>query len=148
MAINSTAVSGTLTRDAELRQTSSGFAVCTLIIAVNESVKNKNSGEWEERANYFEAVLLGKRAEKLSQYLTKGTKVAIQGKLKQERWETDGQKRSKVTITIDQIELMGGKQQPKPQQQQANQQQQFPPSEITVYDEDIPFSSSAMTENW
>jgi len=141
MSINRVMISGNMTRDAELRQTAGGMQVLAFGVAVNERVQNRQSGQWEDRANFVDCTMFGKRAEAVAQYLAKGTKVAIEGKLRYSSWERDGQKRSKLEVIVDEIEFMSGRQQPpqqqQPQQQQPQQQRQQPPS--SVYDEDIPF---------
>ena len=106
--INSVTIVGRLTKDAELKYTNSGSAVTSGSIAVNRS--KKNGDNWEEEANFFEFSLWGRRGESLNQYLTKGTRIAVSGELRQDRWEQDGQKRSKVTINANNIQLLGSPQ--------------------------------------
>lgn len=104
--INRVFLVGRLTRDAELRFTTAGTPVAKFSIAVN---RNKKTGEqWEEEVNYFDIVLWGKTAEALSKYLVKGKQVAIDGELRQSRWEQDGQSRSRVEIHASGIQLLGG----------------------------------------
>ena len=105
--INRVIIIGRITRDAELKYTNSGLAVSSFSIAVNLSVKNGDT--WDDEASFFDTSLFGKRAEGLNQYLLKGQQVAIEGKLKQDRWEQDGNKRSKVKIFCGNIQLLGGK---------------------------------------
>jgi single-stranded DNA-binding protein len=81
MSINRVMISGNLTRDAELRSTTGGTAVLNLGVAVNDRRKNQQTGEWEDYANFIDCVMFGTRADALAQYLQKGTKVAIEGKL-------------------------------------------------------------------
>jgi single-strand DNA-binding protein len=104
--INRVFLVGRLTRDAELRFTSGGMPVAKFSIAVNRS--KKNGDQWEEEVSYFDIVLWGKVAEALSKYLAKGKQVAIDGELRQNRWEQDGQPRSKVEIHATNIQLLGG----------------------------------------
>lgn len=104
---NSVTLVGRLTRDAELRYSQSGSAVASLSIAVNRS--RKQGDQWISEANFFDVSLFGKSAEALKQYLTKGKQIAIQGELKQDRWEKDGQKFSKVQIIANNIQLLGGR---------------------------------------
>ena len=107
MSINRVVISGNLTRDPELRQTAGGMAILKMGIAVNDRRKNSQSGEWEDVPNFFDVVLFGARGESLSRFLNKGSKVAIEGKLRWSQWETpDGDKRSKVEIVADDIEFM------------------------------------------
>lgn len=106
MSINRVHISGNLTRDGELRQTSSGTATLRLGVAVNDRRKNQSTGEWEDYPNYIDCVMFGTRATSLERYMRKGTKVAVEGKLRQSSWEKDGQKRSKVEVIVDEIEFM------------------------------------------
>lgn len=136
MAINKVIISGNLTREPELRYTNAGTAILAFGIAVNEKVKNSQTGEWEDRPNFIDCNMWGKRAEAVSKYLVKGAKVAIEGRLRFNQWEKDGQKRSKLDVTVDEIEFMsrseaaggaapaqagGYYQAPQPQPQQAPQ---------------------------
>ena len=104
--INSVTLVGRLTRDAELRYTNSGYAVCKFAIAINR--RRKVGDQWEDEANFFDIVLWGKQAESLNQYLVKGKQVGIDGELRQSRWEQDGQPRSRVEISANNIQLLGG----------------------------------------
>lgn len=104
--MNNVTLIGNLVRDMELKYTGGGTAIGKMSIAVNE--RRKQGEEWVDQAHFFDMVLWGKRAEALAQYLLKGKKVGIQGRLQQQRWETDGQTRSKVEIVVEDIELLGG----------------------------------------
>nr|DAZ00129.1 MAG TPA: Single strand binding protein [Caudoviricetes sp.] len=110
MSINRVAISGNLTRDPELRQTAGGMAILGFGVAVNDRHKNQQTGEWEDYPNFIDCAMFGSRAEKLQPYLAKGTKVAIDGKLRWSQWERDGQKRSKVEVIVDEIEFMSRQQ--------------------------------------
>lgn len=104
--INKVILVGRLTRDAELKYTNSGLAVCKFSLAVN---RRKRSGDqWEDEANFFDVTLWGKQGEALNQYLSKGKQIAVEGELRQSRWEQDGQKRSKVEVAANNIQLLGG----------------------------------------
>jgi len=105
--INSVTIVGRLTRDAELKMTAGGTACAKFSIAVNR--RKKQGDSWVDEASFFDAVLWGKLAEAMQQYLTKGKQVAIQGELRQSRWEQEGQKRSRVEINVDNLQLLGGK---------------------------------------
>ena len=100
-SINTVAVSGNLVADCT-KCKAGDTPVINFIIAVDERRKGKG-GEWESYPNYIECALFGARAKALSDALTKGVKVYVQGKLHQSRWEKDGQNRSKVTVTVDEI---------------------------------------------
>jgi len=104
--INHVVLVGRLTRDAELKYTSGGSAVCKFSIAINR--RRKNGEEWVEEAHYFDIVLWGRQGEALNQYLVKGKQVAVEGELRQNRWEQDGQSRSKIEIIANNIQLLGG----------------------------------------
>ena len=135
MSINCVSISGNLTRDPELRATAGGTEVLQFGVAVNERVKNPQTGEWEDRPNFVDCVMFGKRAASVSRFLSKGSKVAVSGRLRYSSWETqDGSKRSKLEVVADEIEFMSQGNQPNHQRQTATQ---VPQPE--VYDEDIPF---------
>ena len=142
MSINRVCISGNLTRDPELKALPSGTSVLELGVAVNDRRKNAN-GEWEDVPNFVDCSLFGKRAESLSKYLGKGQKVTIAGKLHYSSWEKDGQRRSKLTVIVDEVEFMSRKE----NGSQSDSQAPIPSSKPTkaqapateVYDEDIPF---------
>ncbi len=104
--LNHVMIIGRLTRDAEFKYITSGNAVCKFSVAVNYG--RKNGDQWVEEANFFDVVLWGKPAETLNQYLLKGKQVAVDGELRQNRWEQEGQNRSKVEIIAKNIQLLGG----------------------------------------
>ena len=108
--INEVILIGRLTRDAELKHTNAGLAVSNFSIAVNR--QKKNGDNYEDKVCFFDMALFGKRAESLNQYLTKGQQVGIEGSLDQQRWEQDGKKRSKINIVVDDIQLLGGRNNP------------------------------------
>jgi single-strand DNA-binding protein len=139
MSINKVLISGNLTRDPELRSTASGMPVLGLGVAVNDRRKNQSTGEWEDYPNFIDCTMFGSRAESVSNYLAKGSKVAIEGKLRWSQWERDGQKRSKIEVIIDEIEFLTARDSSAPVVS-ARRETEIPPApEITVYDEDIPF---------
>lgn len=107
--INTVTLTGNLTRDPELRSLPTGTSVCELGIAVNESVKNPQTGEWEERANFFDVTVWGRQGETCARFLSKGRPVAISGRLRWESWEQDGQKRSKVKVVANAVQFLGGR---------------------------------------
>ena len=109
MSINRVVISGNLTRDPELRATAGGTSVLGFGVAVNDRRKNQQTGEWEDYPNFIDCTMFGARAESLSRYLTKGTKVAIEGKLRWSQWEREGQKRSKIEVIVDELEFMSSR---------------------------------------
>lgn len=113
MSINRVMISGNLTRDAEIRSTQSGMAILGFGVAVNDRRKNQQTGQWEDYPNFVDCTLFGTRGEKLAQYLAKGSKVAIEGKLRYRSWndQQTGQKRSALEVVVDELEFMSGQQQ-------------------------------------
>ena len=105
--INHVVLVGRLTRDAELKYTASGTPVCKLSLAVNR--RKKVDEQWTEEPNFFEVVIWGKMGEALAQYLVKGKQIGIEGELHQNKWEQEGQPRSKVEIVANNIQLLGSK---------------------------------------
>ena len=124
MSINKVFITGNLTREPELRTTQGGTAVLGFGVAVNDRRKNPSTGDWENVPNYVDCVMFGNRAQSVAQYVGKGSKVAIEGKLRWHSWQDQqtGQNRSKLDVIVDEIEFM------------VRQQPQAP-----VSDEYIPF---------
>ncbi|GHV70213.1 single-stranded DNA-binding protein [Spirochaetia bacterium] len=104
--LNHVVLVGRLTRDAELKYTSGGQAVCKFSIAVNR--RRKNGDQWVEEPSYFDIVLWGRQGEALNQYLLKGKQIGVDGELRQDRWEQDGQNRSRIEIVANNLQLLGG----------------------------------------
>ncbi len=103
-SFNRVILMGNLTRDPELRYNPNGTPVANLSIAVNR--KYKQGDEWKEEVSYFDIVVFGKQAENCGQYLSKGQSVLVDGRLQQRRWESEGQKRSKVEVVAENITFM------------------------------------------
>ena len=103
--INHVVLVGRLTRNAELKYTNNGSAVSKFGLAINQ--RRKKDDQWVDEAHFFDIVLWGKTAESLNQYLVKGKQVGIEGQLRQNRWEQDGQARSKVEIFATNVMLLG-----------------------------------------
>jgi single-strand DNA-binding protein len=103
--INVVVISGNLTRDPELRHLDSGTAVCKLRVAVNTRRKTQ-SGEWVDKPNYFDVTVWGGRGESCAEYLNKGSRVTIEGRLDWREWETqEGGKRQAVEIVAGHVEF-------------------------------------------
>jgi single-strand DNA-binding protein len=137
--LNNVTLIGRLTRDADLRHTSGGKAVSNFSLAVNE--RRKAGDQWKDEAGFFDIILWGQLAETLNQYLTKGKQIAVTGRLTQERWEQDGQNRSKVAVTAATVQLLGGTTNDNgntPQKQGAASPPPAPPADDGFAD-DIPF---------
>lgn len=104
--VNYVILIGRLTRDAELKYTTSGLPIASLGLAVNR--RRKNGEQWIDEASFFDVSLFGRSAESLKPYLVKGKQIAVEGELRQDRWEQDGQPRSKVVIAANNVQLLGG----------------------------------------
>jgi single-strand DNA-binding protein len=104
--LNQVVLIGRLTRDAELKYTAGGQAVCKFSIAVNR--RKKVGDQWEDEASFFDIVLWGKQGESLQTYLVKGKMIGVTGELRQDRWQQDGQNRSKIEVIANYIQLLGG----------------------------------------
>lgn len=106
--VNRVLLTGNLTKDPELRETSTGVSVCELRLAVNAVVKK--DGNYESKPNYFQVNCWGKMGENCAQYLNKGSKVAIDGRLEWQRWESkEGQTNSRVVVVANQVEFLSPK---------------------------------------
>ncbi len=124
MSINRVNISGNLTRDPEIRATAGGTQVMSFGVAVNDRRRNPQTGEWEDYPNFVDCTMFGTRAEALSRFLSKGMKVAIEGKLRYSSWERDGQRRSKLEVIVDEIEFLSSRNQQGGGYQQGGYQQQ------------------------
>lgn len=132
MSVNRVTISGNLTRDPELRATPGGTQVLSFGVAVNDRRKNQQTGQWEDQPNFIDCTLFGNRAEALSRILRKGMKVAVEGRLRQSRWQDrqTGQNRSKIEVIPDEVDLMqqaGGQQAPQYQQPAPQYAPQYAP---------------------
>lgn len=109
--INVVVITGNLTKDPDLRHTGGGTAVCELRVAVNSRRKNGQTGEWEDKPNYFDVVVWGAQGENCATYLSKGRPVAVEGRLDWSEWEAkDGSgKRQKVQIVANAVQFLGSR---------------------------------------
>lgn len=99
---------GNVTRDIDIKYLQNGMAVTELGLAVNDRRKNQQ-GEWVEETTFVDVTLWGRTAEVAGEYLSKGSPVFIEGRLKLDTWETDGQKRSKLRVVGEKMQLLGGR---------------------------------------
>lgn len=97
---------GNMTRDVELRYTQGGTAVTDIGLAVNDRRKSQ-TGEWVDETTFVDVTLWGRTAEVASEYLSKGSPVLVEGRLKLDTWETEGQKRSKLRVVCDRMQMLG-----------------------------------------
>ena len=126
MSINIVTISGNLTRDPELRQAGS-TSVLSFGVAVNDRRRTLQSGQWERVPNFVDCIIFGTRADALAGLLHKGSKVAIDGKLRYSSWEgKDGKKRSKLEVVVNELELMQRETSQQPQHPQQPQRYQQP----------------------
>lgn len=149
MSINRVTITGNLTRDPDLRSTAGGMPVLGFGVAVNDRRKNQQTGEWEDYPNFIDCTMFGARAQSISRFLSKGSKVAIEGKLRWSQWERDGQKRSKIEVIVDEIEFMSARNDntaprntmnaPMANTAPATAPMAAPVVDASVYDTDIPF---------
>jgi len=140
---------GNVTRDLELRYIPSGTAVTDIGLAVNDRRKNA-SGEWVEETTFVDVTLWGRTAEVACEYLSKGSPVLIEGRLKLDTWETDGQKRSKLKVIGERMQMLGTRggggsggrpagQSDSQHSQAAPPENDYPPPPQQGGEDDIPF---------
>ncbi len=106
-SLNQVTLMGNLTRDPELRQIPSGQSVCSFSLALNRSYKD-SSGEWQEATDFIDVVAWAALGERVAQYLSKGRRCLVQGRLQSRNWEQDGQKRSKVEVLANDVTFLDG----------------------------------------
>lgn len=142
--INSGVIVGRVTRDAELRYTGSGQALCNFCIASNRRMKKGD--QWIDEASFVDLTLWGKQAEGLNKYLVKGTQVAVNYALEQQRWESEGKKHSKLVPNVQDIQLLGGRREggEAPQERQNQEPPRGEQGPSDPYRDDIPFGPHAM----
>ena len=108
--INRVVISGNLTKDPELRQLPSGNSVCKLRMAVNTRVKDRDSGQWMDKPNYFDVTVWGGQGESVHRYLKRGSGLLVDGRLEWREWDAqDGTKRQAVEIIAENTQFMGGR---------------------------------------
>ena len=137
--LNVVVITGNLTSDPELRSLPSGTSVCKLRVAVNTRRKNGSSGEWEDKANYFDVTVWGAQGENAARFLSKGRPVGIQGRLEWREWETaEGTKRQAVDIIADAVQFLGSRPDSASEGEPPASAFEPTPGEF-VGDDDIPF---------
>ena len=124
MDMNVVCLVGRLTRDPELRHTKTGTCILKFSLAVNR--RKKNGDNWEDEVSFINVVLMGKQAQGIAQYMAKGKQVAVNGELQENRWEENGNKRSRIEVIARSVQLLASNSQPQQ-------------SHSTVPDDDIPF---------
>jgi single-strand DNA-binding protein len=106
-SFNRVVLVGNLTRDPELRYIPSGTAVSEIGLAVNDRVKKND--QWVDETTFVDITLWGRTAEVANEYLSKGSSVLIEGRLKFDTWEKDGQKRSKLRVIGEKMQMLGAR---------------------------------------
>jgi len=104
-SINQVFLMGNLTRDPEVRQTPTGQSVCSFSLALNRSYRGQND-EWQEATDYVDIVAWAALGERVGQYLSKGRRCFVQGRLQSRSWEQEGQKRSKVEVVASDVTFL------------------------------------------
>ncbi len=104
-SFNQVILMGNLTRDPEVRTTPSGQSVCSFSLALNRTWKDQ-SGQQQEAVDYIDVVAWGQLGERVGQYLQKGRRCLVTGRLQQRAWEQDGQKRSKVEVLANDVTFL------------------------------------------
>lgn len=135
-SFNKVIIVGNVTRDVELRYLQNGTAVSDIGLAVNDKRKGQ-SGEWIEEVTFVDVTFWGRTAEVANEYLSKGSPVLVEGRLKQDRWEKDGVKHSKIKVVCERMQLLGSKN--GGGGQGGNQNNDDDQQSSTGYDDDIPF---------
>lgn len=108
--INRVILTGNLTKDPDLRTLPSGMAVCKLRIASNTRRKNNQTGDWEDKPNFFDVTIWGAQGENCARFLSKGRPVAIDGRLEwREFQDQQGNNRQAVEIIADAVQFLGGR---------------------------------------
>ncbi len=107
-SFNRVILMGNLTRDPELRYIPNGTPVTDIGLAVNDRKKNA-AGDWVEETTFVDITLWGRTAEVVSEYLSKGAPLLVEGRLKLDTWETDGQKRSKLKVIGERVQMLAGR---------------------------------------
>lgn len=126
--INRVIITGNLGSDPDQRTTASGMTVLRFSVAVND--RTRQGDEWTDYTNWIDCVMFGRRAEAVSRYLSKGTKVAICGKLRFSKWQgDDGKNRSKIEVIVDDLEFMS----------RNESRNDAPKQQNSVFDSEIPF---------
>lgn len=106
---NKVVLVGNMTRNVELRRTQQGTAVCDVGLTINE--RRKQGDEWVDETTFVDVTLWGRTAEVADSYTAKGSSILIEGRLKLDQWEQDGQRRQKLKVVGDRLQLLGGRDQ-------------------------------------
>jgi single-strand DNA-binding protein len=108
-SFNRVILMGNLTRDVEVKYLQSGTAVAEVGLAVNDKRKDAKTNQWIEETTFVDVTFWGRTAEIAAEYLSKGSPVFVEGRLKYDQWETEGQKRSKLRVVCERMQMVGSK---------------------------------------
>lgn len=128
-SFNKVILIGNLTRDPELRVTANGNSICKLGLAVNRTYMTKD-GERREETTFIDIDAFGKQAEVISKYMRKGRPLMVEGRLKLDQWEADGQKRSRLGVVLEGFQFLGGRDEADSSTGGGGYEQSSPPSRI------------------
>lgn len=142
--INKVILIGALGNDPEVKTTQGGVVIASLSVATNDSVKDKASGEWQERTEWHKVVLFSRMAEVARDYLKKGSQVYIEGRLQTRKWQDkEGHDRYTTEIVGNDMQMLGGKRSDDDRAQSANptapSRQPFQSRPAAYEDDDVPF---------
>ncbi len=132
-SFNRVILAGNLTRDIELRETPGGASVADAGLAVND--RRKQGDEWVDETSFVDLTLWGRTAENAAEYLSKGSPILIEGRLKQDSWENEaGEKRTKLKVVVDRLQFLQSK-----NDKNAESKKEAVPAGASGKDGDIPF---------
>lgn len=134
MSFNKVVLVGNLTRDPQVKYISSGTAVAETGLAINRTWYDKDKNKKEE-VTFVDVKFWGRQAEIAGEYLSKGSQILVEGRLTQESWESDGQKRSKIVVTCENMQMLGSKSS-EPKKGKAPKAEQ---QEESYGDDEVPF---------
>ena len=106
-SFNRIILAGNLVHSPDLKHTQGGTAICKINLAVNS--RAKKGDKWEDEVSYFDLVAFGKTGEAIAEHVAKGQSILIEGRLKQERWEKEGQKKSAIRVYVDTVQFLSPK---------------------------------------
>jgi len=139
MSFSKIVVIGNLGKDAEVRYTVQGNAVCDFTVAANERRRNQN-GEVENITTWFRVNLWGKQAEKISKYLTRGKQVFVEGRLRVDEWvDREGKNRHTLVIVATDVRLLGSKPEEGEEIEEVSEESTIRSSDFNNDKDDIPF---------
>jgi len=137
-SFNRVIIMGNLTADIDLRSTPGGTSVADVALAVNDRRKNQ-AGEWVDEVTFVDVTLWGRTAEVACEYLGKGSAVMFEGRLKLDTWETDGQKRSKLKVVCERMQMLGSNNSKAAPTSDAEQPETVAAGATEANGDDIPF---------